>query len=145
MKKLKCNIEHAPKFREWIKNRGGIAIWPSINLSNPGASWSTPALAEDGKPYSKPTWQAANQPERIITTEDDVLVRTPKEVKRFYVAIRRSSNGLAFKCTDGATRRIRAACAKAGEEAWYEFDYATQEAVIFVPGTETPLNEWSAQ
>jgi hypothetical protein len=35
--------ETAAKALEWIKTRGGLAIWQSVNLSNPGASWSTPA------------------------------------------------------------------------------------------------------
>ena len=38
-----CAPENAPKFLDWIKNRGGVAVWKSINLSNPDASWSTPA------------------------------------------------------------------------------------------------------
>jgi hypothetical protein len=31
-----------------------------------------------------------------------------------------------------------------GEESWYEFDYETQEAVIFVPGETKPLSEYIA-
>jgi len=38
-----CSEENAPKFWEWLRTRGGIAVWKSINLGNAGASWSTPA------------------------------------------------------------------------------------------------------
>lgn len=142
--KHECTLENAPKFRDWIKNRGGILIWESVNLSNPGMSWSTPAWLEGTQqPYPKPSWQAANTPARHITSEADVLVLVPKEVKRFYVAVRQGSQGMMLKVTDGGTRRIRSAVAKAGEHAWYEFDYATQHAVILKPGKIIPLNEWN--
>jgi len=142
MEKLRCSHGNAEKFRAWIDRRGGIAVWQSINLSNPGTSWSTPARTEAGEPMGKPTWQAAGKPERIITDPADVIVETAREVRRFHVGIRRSGNGLQLKCTDGSTRRIRAACARAGEKSWYEFDYCTQEAVIFVPEKEIPLPDY---
>src|SRR5262245_8279659 len=133
MKKHIVTPEHATKMLDWLQTRGGIAIWPSVNLSNPGASWSTPALKEDGSPMTKPTWQAANEPERIITSIDDVMVSIDKEVKRFRVGVRMGRQGFSLKVTDGGTRRIRAAVAKAGEGAYHSFDYETQEAVIMAP------------
>ncbi len=48
-----------------------------------------------------------------------------------------------MKCTEASTRKIRKAVAAAGEGAWYEFDYAMQEAVIFVPGEQMTLREWA--
>ena len=51
---------------------------------------------------------------------------------------------MLLKCSDASSRRIRRECAKAGEESWYEFDYATQEAVVFVPGESKPLPEFVA-
>ena len=62
-----CSLENARLFADWIANRGGVAVWRSVNLSNPGASWSTPALTVEGEPTPKPTWQAANTPEKIVT------------------------------------------------------------------------------
>ncbi len=141
MSKHQCSPENAGKMKDWIANRGGLFIWQSINLSNPSASWTTPARTEDGQPYQKPTWQAAAAPARHITSADDVEVVTANEVKRFHVGVRQA--GLSIKVTDGGSRRIRAAVEKAGEGAWYEFDYSTQEAIILVPGKVVPLNEWS--
>lgn len=137
--KLQIRPEQAARFREWLRDRGGIAVWRSANLANPGASWSTPALQPDGTPTPRPTWEAEDRPSRIITDPAEVEVVEPKEVKRFYVAVRRGSQGLSLKLTDGASRKVRAAVEKAGPEAWYSFDYFTQEAVILVPGTVGPL------
>ena len=131
MDKHQTSPDNADRFREWFKTRGGIAVWPSINLSNPGASWTTPALNRDGTPTKKPTWQASNTP-RIITDPSEVEVLRPKEVKRFHVGLRRS-NGPIVKITDAATKRVRREVEKAGPGAWYEFDYWAQDAVILVP------------
>lgn len=141
--------ENAERFWQWIQRRGGIAIWRSVNLSNPDASWSTPVNEENGDRYNKPNWQSANEPERIITNPSEVEVSVPKEVKRFPVAVRRGSQGLSFKLTDGSTRKVRSAVAKIseemGKEAWYEFDYSNQEAVIFVDDRLIPLQEYAKE
>jgi hypothetical protein len=163
LKPHQVSPENAEKSKDWIANRGGIAIWKSINLSNPGASWSTPALQLERSPLTgnfepttKPTWEAASEPERIIREVGEVLVVVPREVKRFHVGIRLGSQGLTYKLTDGATRKVHAAVAKANrdfaeqrkvatdsiDEAWYEFDYDTQEAVIYIPDQMIPLTEW---
>lgn len=55
------------------------------------------------------------------------------EVKRFHIGLRMGSQGLIVKVTDGGTRRIRHEVAKAGDGAYYTFDYGTQEAVIMRP------------
>ena len=143
MEKHLTSPEDAARFKTWLETRGGIAVWPSINLSNPDASWSTPALNEDGTPMTKPTWQAANEPERIITDIADVEVVIDKEVKRFRVGIRTGSQGMMLKVTDGGSRRIRAAVEKAGKGAYYIFDYGTQEAVILAPERIVPLADWT--
>jgi hypothetical protein len=140
-----CAPENAARFLKWVRERGGVAVWLSVNLSNPGASWSTPALDEDGSPGGPPSWESARTPCRTITDPNDVEVITAKEVKRFHVAVRRGSQGLSFKLTDGSSRRLRDAVAKAGEDAWYKFDYSSQEAVIFVPGEKVSLLEWEAR
>jgi predicted metalloprotease len=137
-----CTVQNAAKFMEWIATRGGLALWKSINLSNPDISWTSPVLTEDSKPYEKPSWQAANRPYRIITDASEVLVDRPKEVKRFHIAVRRSQ-GLSLKVSDGGSRRIRHFLAKHHEkDPWYEFDYDTQEAVIYVADGTMPLSEW---
>src|ERR1700693_5710362 len=98
------NEVNAALFDEWIRTRGGLAVWRSINLSNPGASWTTPLRNADGSPVTKPTWEAANQPERVITDPADVVVSVDKEVQRFHVALRMGSQGLSIKVSDGGSR-----------------------------------------
>lgn len=138
--------ENAAKFAEWIEKRGGIAIWRSVNLSNPGASWSSPAFDEAGRPTTKPTWQCDTHPERIITDPAEVIVSRDKVVKRFHVAVRMGSQGMSLKVTDGGTRRIRAEVEKAGEGAYYVFDYGDEKnAVIMAPDVQMPLTQWLAE
>jgi len=139
------NEANAERMATWIKERGGIAVWRSINLSNPGASWSTPALNTDGTSTGKPTWQAANEPEAVITDPNDVLVSTDVEVKRFRVGVRMGSQGFMVKVTDAGSRRIRAEVEKAGEGAHYTFDYETQQAVIWKPTSVLSLVEWQVK
>ena len=139
--KYQCRPQDAARIREWIATRGGILIWKSLNLSNPTGSWTTPALDSEGRPYGKPTWQAANVPSRHITSMDEVEVVEPKLVKRFHVGVRRAD--LSLKVTDAGSRRIRAAVEKAGDGAYYEFDYGQQDALIYVPARVVPLAEWN--
>jgi len=137
-----CNVVNAPKFWDWIVNRGGVARWPSVNLANLGASWSTPAKDTTGAPTTKPTWQVGNTP-TIFTDPAKIGVYVDVEVNRFRVGIRRGSQGYTFKCTDGGSRKIRAAIETAGEGAYHVFDYDTQEAVIMAPkGEPISLAEW---
>jgi hypothetical protein len=142
MDKINSDLKNAEKFDSWLKTRGGIAHWTSIDLSDLGASCCTPALTVEGKPYPKPHWKYANEPEYIVTSPDAVELTTAKEVKRFHVAVRVGSQGFSVKCTDASSARIRREVDKAGEGAWYEFDYEAQEAVIFVPDSIITLTEW---
>ena len=145
-----CDEANASKILDWLKTRGGILIWESVNLSNPGASWTSPATVEDGSPYPKPNWQCGNTPARHITDIADVDVTTAKEVKRFHVAVRMGSQGMSLKVTDGGTRRIRSEVEKAeekhGKPAWYAFDYGDyNNAVILIEGDRVSLTEWEAK
>lgn len=140
-----CDEENAPLIQRWLQERGGIAVWASVDFSRPAQSLTTPALTAEGQPSSKPAYWVGKQPERIITDPAEVLVSTDVEVRRFRVALRLSSNGLTTKCTDASSKRIRKAVAKAGEGAFYLFDYATQEVVIFKNVGQTPLTEWKAK
>lgn len=134
--------ENARKMADWLANRGGLAIWHSVNLSNPGASWTTPANQIDGKPTPRPTWEADSKPERIIMDAADVIVSEDREVKRFHVAVRRGSQGFMLKCTDASSDRIHREVARAGNGAYYEFDYDSQEAVIMAPARQVSLVDW---
>ena len=131
----------------WLKDRGGILIWPSVDLSNPGASTTTPALGPDGVRPNKPNWRSASKPSLHITDLNDVGIITAKEVKRFHVAVRMGSQGLSLKVTDGGSRRIYAEVAKAeekyGVEAWHEFDYGDEKnAVIMIADKTVSLADW---
>ena len=140
-----CIAANAGKFRQWIASRGGVAVWESVDLSDPLKSWSTPAKTPGGEDTPKPIRKAADRPARIITREEDIIVDVPKEVKRFHVAVRMGSQGMSLKLTDGSSRKVRAAVAKAKEaygDAWYEFDYDMQEAVIYAPDKSVPLSQW---
>jgi len=138
MEKHQIQIENVGLIRDWLKNRGGIAIWNSINLSNPGASWTAPVNDEHGNPKGKPTWQAANTPSRVITDASEVEVITPREVSRLHIALQRG-DGFSIVLTDASTRKVRKAVEKAGPGAWYQFE--DKEAVIYVPGDVVSLNE----
>ena len=138
---LLVSEQNALLFASWISQRGGLLVWSSADLSNPQWSCITPAHLANGDETPSPHWKAAPGP-RKIEDASEVAVITPKEVKRFRVAVRPGKQGLALKVSDGGTRRIKAAVAKAGEGAWYEFDRWSQEAVILAPESETPLPEW---
>lgn len=141
---LRCSPENALKFQNWIANRGGLAYWQSLNLSNPGITWTTPLLKENGEQLTKPTWESAEYPSRIVTSADEVIVESPREVKRFHVAIRRGGGFASFVLTDGSKRKLEKELAKAGKNAWYEFDYTSQDAIIFVPDAEVLLSAWQS-
>lgn len=137
MEKHRIDAQNAKQIATWFKERGGVAVWRSVNLSNPGASWTCPINGPDGKPAGKPNWQSDSKPERIITDPAEVDVVTGKEVKRFHVAVRTGSWDI--KLTTASSEKVRRETNKAGEGAWYEFDYSSQEAVIFVPAEVVPL------
>ena len=134
--------QNAERIAEWLKTRGGLAIWKSVDLSDPGFSMTTPVNNADGTPAVKPHWKLENTPSRIITDPAEVLVSKDVEVKRFHIAIRPGSQGLNFKVSDGGSRRIRAEEEKAGEGAYHVFDFSTQEAVILKPESQVSLTEF---
>ena len=136
---------NAEQVWQWFQERGGIAVWKSIDFATAGQSWTTPLKDAKGQPTKKQSWRMEDTPSLVITDPAEVVVDVPKEIKRFRVGIKMGSQGMMLKCTEGATRRIRRECAKAGDDSWYEFDHGTQEAVIFVPGESQPLPEYIAE
>ena len=137
--------ENAPKFSDWLKNRGGLAVWQSIDLSDPGASCTTPALT-DGKPTTKPHWKYANEPQRIVTDPAEVQVQRMKEVKRFHVATQRGSGFMQLVLTDASDTRVKKALDKAGEGSTYIFDYGDYEnCIILAPDKVQSLVEWEKE
>jgi hypothetical protein len=128
-----ARMENAKQIIGWLETRGGIAIWGCLDFSDAGKTWTTPLNGSDGKRTSKPHWAATSEPVRVITSVDEVFFAKDVEVKRFRVGVRRATNSMNLKCTDGASRRIRREIVKAGEGAYNVFDYCAQEAVIMRP------------
>jgi hypothetical protein len=135
-------VDYAEHALRWLKDRGGLLVWASVDLCDPGKGWTTPATDPDGKPTGRPSWQAAGSPARHITDAAEVEVVEPKLVRRFHVAIRMGGQGTRLKLTDHSSEKLRDALDKAGPASWYEFAYDTQQALIFKPGKVTPLAEW---
>lgn len=138
---LTIESRNAMIIKSWFETRGGIAVWHGLNLSNI-RQLITPLHDEEGKRYTKPSWDMPNEPSEIITDISQVQVGVDKEVRRFHVAIRRSSNGLMLKCTDASSVKVRAAVEKAGKNAYHKFDYETQEAVIYKQESMVSLCDW---
>jgi len=140
--KHQVNERSADLIVEWMRSRGGVAIWDSIDLSNPG-SVTAPLLDEDGQTKGRPGWKYAETPSRVITDMNEIEIETCKEVKRFHVATRVGAQGFKIQVTDGGTRRIEREVEKVGKGAFYEFDYGDyNNAVILVPTKTVPLKEW---
>lgn len=140
-----CLEQNASQILDWLKTRGGLALWKSVDLSDPAKHWTTPLNDASGKPATKPTWQAANEPYRVITDPSEVLVDTPVEITRFRIHTRMGAQGLRVKLTDHSSAKLRAALERAGTGSWYEFDYETQEAVIYKADKAISLTEWELQ
>lgn len=138
MTKHRIDAKDIKQISEWFATRGGIAVWRSANLANPGGGWTAPINGPDGKPAGKPNWQAHHTPERLITDPSEVEIVEGREVRRFRVAIRHG-DGMSITLSDAASRKVRTALAKAGPNSWNEFDYSAQEAVIMVPAKVVPL------
>lgn len=137
--------ENAQKISEWLKTRGGVALWRSVDLSRPGQTAWAPVNDESGTPKGKPHWMYANEPELTVNDPGEFTVSIDKEVKRFHVAVRRGGNGFSLKLTDASSERVRKACEKAGEGAYYLFDYEDyNNCVILAPDKQIPLTEWQS-
>lgn len=108
--KIEISKADAPRIADWLANRGGVAIWESLDLSDAGARTFTPADA------SRPSWQYADKPVDVVTQPSDVGVYSETLFKAFPVSLRRSNNGLAFKLTDSAQRKVDKAMADCREK-----------------------------
>lgn len=132
---------NVPLVVTWFAERGGIAVWASINIANLGATWTTAATMADGSPPRRPNWQAGPTPDRIITDPADVLVEVVREVKRFTLTVPPDVTG-PIKLTPASQEIMRQALTLAGAGAYYEFDARTHAAVIYVPESVTPLPDY---
>src|SRR5258708_29317163 len=112
LEKFVIHADNVIQIAEWIRDGRGLAHWTSVDLSDSSFGLSTPALT-NGVQTPKPSWKAGDQPDPIIFDPPDIEVARYELFRRFHVAIRRGRSGLSLKCTDGASRRIRAALASA--------------------------------
>ena len=113
---VECHAENAAQFRDWLANRGGIAVWPSLDLRNAGASCSTPALTRTGEPTTRPGWSYASKPSRVVTDPSQVGVYTEALFKAVRVSLRRGRNGFDLKLTDASQRKVDALLAACEEQ-----------------------------
>jgi len=137
-----CTPEQAPRFLDWINNRGGIISWQSADLSNPGLCICTPANNTDGTPTAPPNWRFTVDYKKLVTSASEVGVYYDKEVKRLPIKVQKGDS-MNFVLTDDSSRRVRAAKAEAGLGAHYVFD--GEEAVILAPDKVVPLDVWAKQ
>lgn len=125
--------ENAKKFWDWIKDRGGVAVWRSVDLSDPGQSWSTPRMTATGEAASPPTWRASAAPDKVITNPANIGVYDRELVRTIRVGIERGSE-LSWVLTAAASDRLRLALRLIGDGAFYEFsldDNGRRVAVLY--------------
>lgn len=101
---LQTTAKNAAKLAAWIEHRGGVAVWPSVDLSDPDKQLLTPALT-DGEPTARPHWKCATEA-KLVTTTDQVGIYQESTFREFTVAIRRSDNGLSAKLTDASQAKV---------------------------------------
>lgn len=141
--KISCTPENAPKFYEWIQTRGGIYHWRSANLSNPGASWSTPADVQQ-----KPTWQAEDKPEFTVTSADEIGVYEDALYKAFPVRLKRGGGMFSLVLADSSQRvvdRVMEKCREEHGDAFYRkgvLDDCDASIGVYYTTREISLTEW---
>ena len=142
---IEISARDAKKMLGWIRTRGGVAVWESVDLSNLGRGY-TPALDDKGNAYPKPHWRYANEPDYIETDPGRVVVKYYKVVRRFHVATRLGSQGFKIKLTEASSDKVYKALEKAGAGACYDFDYASYEnCVIMAPERTSTLADWAKE
>ena len=139
---LEIDERHAVKVSRWIAECGGVAVWGSLDLSDPGRQFFTPARLTDGAPSGPPHWSSPREPKRIVTDPAEVEVVTHREVKRIRVAIR-PGYGLGLVLTGAASARLRKALDDIGPGAVYVFE--GNEAILYAEVSRTPLPKWMAE
>lgn len=136
---ITCVPGNAERFAQWLKDRGGISLWKSLNLSNPGASWCTPALTEEGTDYPKPNWQTESAPALTVCDPDFVGVEIPQEFKRVKISLQQQGL-MKIVLTDASTRKVTKALEEAGDGSFYTFE--DDVAVIWKVVGTVGLMEW---
>jgi hypothetical protein len=136
---LEIDAGYAVRVSRWIEHCGGVAVWESGDLGQPGRSWLTPVSLTDGSPAQRPHWSADTRPQRVIAEPGQVVVVERREAKRLRIAVR-PGYGLGFRLTDASSKRLERALAETGEGAIYTFEGS--EAVVLAETSRTLLPAW---
>ena len=140
-----CDEHNAAKFLDWIRNRGGVAVWQSVNLGNPGASWSGPMQQANGDPSSKPNWESDTKPASVHTDATKIGVYSAVLVETIPAKVK--VNGMQMVLTSGTTRRLTAALRRVekshGNSFYRKGSSMDPELYIFTSGPMVSLQEWA--
>lgn len=135
---IEQSIDNAPRLAEWIRKRGGIAVWKSHDLSDPCASSLTPALDLLGNPTPTPHWKYGQAPERVVTDPAEVELYKDELVQELPVALKHDGYGYLV-LTKGSERKLDKALAAAGKGSFYRKGGPLDPVMYIYRGT--PLNK----
>lgn len=134
---MEIQESNAAKIAEWFRTRGGILVWDNADLGFDRGDTITPMVDANGQPVGKPAWWCGQA--RAITSPEEIVVIRKKEVARFPVAVRlRGSFQHKLVLTDGSARKLAKAKSRF-PGSWHEFDFLSQEAILFVEAGREPL------
>jgi len=139
---MKILERDAERILDWIKNRGGVAVWDSCAIGDPGQAF-TPALDKDGNRTTRPGWRYGGKPSSIVTDASDVTVLRCEKFKSFHVSTKKGG-GFSIVLTDASSRKLKKELERAGEGSWHEFDYGSHDnCIVYRVDSNIPLPEWS--
>jgi hypothetical protein len=92
----------ADRFKTWLAERGGLAVWVSQALELMGRSWTTPLRAEDGTPAPRPHWSCKHEPDRVITDPAEVFVAVEEAVRDFRRTTDKNVNSILSRIGRGS-------------------------------------------
>lgn len=115
-----CSESNALKFAEWIRDRGGVAVWKSQDLGDLAASWSTPVRTAAGETIKAPHWKCGQSTPTIHTDMNTIGVFQSEKFKEVLVKLKQS--GMSLVLTDTSQWRLDRAmerCRVKHGDAWY--------------------------
>lgn len=107
------NVLSARKFAEWFRDRGGIAVWSSCDLSNPGKRLTTPAWwpAVIQRAKRSPHWSMGAEP-KVFTDPAKVLLIEYEDFCTFEIKLKRGS-GMNVVLSSKSDHKVRDMLCKA--------------------------------
>ena len=115
-----CSESNALKFAEWIRDRGGVAVWKSQDLGDLSASWSTPVRNAAGETNRAPHWKCGQSAPTIHTDMNTIGVFQSEKFEE--VPVKLKPNGMSLVLTDTSKRRLDRTmerCRIKYGDAWY--------------------------